>query len=59
MRRSATICRTYEEEIFCKDGEILKREKTLAELEKANEQMKKRVTDSSMKIKSAVADELA
>ena len=59
LRRSAAICRTYEEEIFTKDSEILKREKALAALEKNNEGMKKRESDTSVRIKSAVAEELA
>ena len=59
MRRSAAICRSYEEEIFAKDGEILKREKALAALEKQNETLKQGSGDISVRIKSAVAEELA
>lgn len=58
MRRSAAICRAYEEEIFAKDGEILKREKNLAALEKQIEDLKKGSGDIAAKIKQAVSETL-
>jgi chromosome segregation ATPase len=55
LRKSAAVLRSYEEEIFSKDTEIIAKEKLLAKMESERTELNGRVDSSSAKVKTAVA----